>query len=71
MEPVALGIARFPGIAGEDLNRCEREAAVLTQDCEVSKMGCCTASSQRQAIFEKGCGTLVWVRWEIVAVVVL
>ena len=39
-------IAKFPGIAGEDLNRCERVTVLLTQDCEVSKKGCCTASSQ-------------------------
>ena len=62
-------IARFLGIAGEDLNRCEREAVHQTQDCEVSKKDCCTASSQRQAIFEKGCGTLVWAQWKSVAVV--
>ena len=48
---------------------CERGTFVLTQDCEVSKKDCCTASSQRQAIFEKGCGTLVWVQWKSVAVV--
>ena len=63
------GIATFPGIAGEDLNRCERVTVVLAQDCEVSKKDCCTASSQRQAIFEKGCGTLVWAQWKSVAVV--
>ena len=63
------GIATFPGIAGEDLNRCERGTFVLTQDCEVSEKDCCTASSQRQAIFEKGCGALVWAQWKSVAVV--
>jgi len=45
-EPATPSIARFPGIAGEDLNRCEREAADQTQDCELSKMGCYTARSQ-------------------------
>ena len=28
------------------LNRCERVTVVLTQDCEVSEMGCLAASSQ-------------------------
>ena len=33
--------------AGEKaLNRCERVTVVQTQDCKVSKMGYCTASSQ-------------------------
>ena len=59
----------FPGIVGEDLNRCERATVVQTQDCEVSKKGCCTASSQWQAIFEKGCCTLVLLRREVVATV--
>ena len=36
----------FPGIAGNDLNRCERVTAVQTQDRCFSKMDCCTASSQ-------------------------
>ena len=42
-------IAGFPGIAGEALNRCERGAAVQTQDCEVSKKRGLSASSQWQA----------------------
>ena len=36
----------FPGIAGNDLNRCERVTAVQTQDRYFSKMKRCTASSQ-------------------------
>ena len=47
------------------MNRCERVTVVLTQDCEVSKMGCFAASSQWQAAFEKSCCTLVWVRCEV------
>ena len=47
------------------LNRCERVTVVQTQDCCFSKKNCCTASSQQQAIFEKGCCTLVFVRWEV------
>ena len=55
-----------PQNAGEKaLNRCERVTVVQTQDRCFSKMDYCTASSQRQAIFEKGCCTLVWVLWEI------
>ena len=59
------GTARFPGIDGEDLNRCERVAVLLTQDCEVSKKDCCTASSQWVFADEICDCTLVWVRLEI------
>ena len=56
--------------AGEKaLNRCERVAVVQTQDRCFSKMKRCTASSQWQAVFEKGCCTLVLLRWEVVAAV--
>ena len=47
------------------LNRCERVTVVQTQDRCFSKKDCCTASSQWQAIFEKGCCTLVLLRWEV------
>ena len=36
----------FPGIAGNDLNRCERVTVVQTQDRYFSKKSYCTASSQ-------------------------
>ena len=63
------GTATFPGIAGEDLNRCERGTFVLTQDCEVSKKSCFTASSQ-QVFADKICDcSLALVRCEIVAAV--
>ena len=43
------------------LNRCERVTVVQTQDCEVSKKGCCTSSSQ-WVFVDEICGcTLVWV----------
>ncbi len=43
------------------LNRCERVTVLLTQDCEVSKKGCCTSSSQ-WVFVDEICGcTLVWV----------
>ena len=64
-----LGTVNFPDIAGEDLNRCERVAFVLTQDCEVSKKGCFAASSQWNFADEICDCTLVWVRCEIVAAV--
>ncbi len=48
--------------AGEKaLNRCERVTVLLTQDRCFSKKSCCTASSQQQALFKKGCCTLVLV----------
>ena len=59
------GTARFPGIAGEDLNRCERVTALLTQDCKVSKKGCFAASSQWDFADEICDCTLVWVRWVV------
>ena len=59
------GTARFPGIAGEDLNRCERVTAHQTQDYEVSKKGCFAASSQWVFADEICDCTLVWVRCEI------
>ena len=62
-------IARFPGIAGEDLNRCERVTVVLTQDCKVSEKGCCTASLQWDFADEICDCTFVWVRRKIVAAV--
>ena len=61
--------AGLPDIAGEDLNRCERVTVLQTQDCKVSKRGCCTASSQYKAVFEKGYCTLVWTQWKSVAAV--
>ena len=36
----------LPGIAGNDLNRCEWVTVVQTQDRCFSKKDCCTASSQ-------------------------
>ncbi len=47
------------------LNRCERVTVVQTQDRCFSKKSYYTASSQQQAVFKKGCCTLVWVRCEI------
>ena len=55
-----------PQTAGEKaLNRCERVAVEQTQDCYFSKKSYCTASSQWQAMFEKGCCSLVLLRWEV------
>ena len=51
------------------LNRCERVAVLLTQDRCFSKIDYCTASSQQQAVFEKGCCTLALVRCEIEIIV--
>ena len=51
------------------LNRCERVTVVQTQDRCFSKMDCCTASSQQQALFKKGCCTLALVQCEVVAAV--
>ena len=52
--------------AGEKaLNRCERVAVLLTQDCYFSKKSYCAASSQ-YVFTDKICGcTLVWVRCEV------
>ena len=51
------------------MNRCERVAILLTQDCKVSKKGYFAASSQRVFEDEICDCTFVWVRRKIVAAV--
>ena len=48
------------------LNRCKRVSVVQTQDRCFPKMGCRTASLQKQAAFEKGSCTLSLLRWKFV-----